>query len=89
MLLDEIVDLGADSADGLPASLGQPELCLRMFEPRVLSRRDEPVYLIFQRGDPSGVVFIDLPGEIDEGLLVLLGLDRADGDGGSAHARGG
>ena len=56
-----------------------------MLEPRVLARRDEAVDLVLQRRHPGGVVLVNLPGEVDEGLLVLLGLDGADGDGRAAH----
>jgi hypothetical protein len=87
MLLDEVVDLGADPPDDLAAAFGQPELRSGVLEPRVLARRDEAMDLVLQRWDPGGVVLVDLPGEIDEGLAVLLGLDRADGEGGSVHAR--
>ena len=86
MLLDEVVDLRADAADDLAAALGQPELGAGMLEPRVLARRDQAVDLVLERGDPGGVVPVDLPGEVDEGLPVGLGLDGADGDGRAAHA---
>src|SRR5205823_5857337 len=59
-----------------------------MLEPRVLAGCDEAVDLVFQRRDPGGIVLVDLPREVDEGLLVLLRGDGADGDGAAAHARG-
>ena len=79
MLLDEIVDLRADAADDLAAALGQPQLGPGMLEPRVLARSDQAVDLVLERRHPGGIVPVDLPGEIDEGLLVLLGI----GPGGS------
>ena len=87
MLLDQLVDLGADPADDLAAALGQPELRAGMLEPRVLAGRDQAVDLVLERRDPGRVVLVDLPGEVDEGLAVLLGLDRADGDGALLMAR--
>src|SRR5213079_2992590 len=85
MLQHQIVDLRADPPDDLAAALGQPQLRARMLEPRVLARGDEPVHFVLQRRDPGGVVLVDLPREVDEGLLVFLGDDRTDGDGVAAH----
>ena len=81
MLLHQLVDLRADPADDLAAALRQPELGAGMLEPRVLARRDQAVDLVLERRDPGRVVLVNLPGEVDEGLAVLLGLDGADGDG--------
>src|SRR5438067_9077575 len=58
-----------------------------MLEPRVLAGCDEAVDLVFQRRDPGGIVLVDLPREVDEGLLVLLRGDGTDGDAAAAHAR--
>ena len=74
MLLHQLVDLGADPADDLAAALGQPQLRAGMLEPRVLARRDQAVDFVLERRHPGGVVLVDLPGEVDEGLAVLLGL---------------
>src|SRR5690242_8679299 len=88
MLLHKIVDLGADPADDLAAALREPQLGARMLEPRVLARRDEAMDLVLQRRNPVGIVLVDLPREVDEGLVVLLGLYRADRYGCAAHTRG-
>ena len=87
MLLHELVDLRADSADDLAVALGKPELGLGMLEPRVLAGRDEAVDLVLQRRDPVRIVLVNLPCEVDEGLAVLLRCDRADGDGGAFMGR--
>src|SRR5690242_8399267 len=85
MLEDELVDLRADAPDDLAVALRQPEFRLRMLEPRVLARRDQAVDFVLERRNPMGVVLVDLPCEVDEGLLVLLALDGADGEGRAAH----
>src|SRR5690242_8608253 len=58
-----------------------------MFEPRVLARCDEAVDLVLERWNPVRVVLVDVPGEVDERLLVGLGLNWADVEGRCAHAR--
>src|SRR4051812_19104893 len=84
MLLDEIVDLGADPPDHLAGALGQPQLGAGMLEPRVLARGDQPVDFVLERRDPRGIALVNLPREVDEGLAVFLGLNRTDGAG-AAH----
>ena len=78
MFLDQIVDLGTDPADQLAVAFGQPQLGFGVFEPRVFAGGEEAVDLVLERRDPGGVVLIHFPGEIDEGLAVGRGLDRAD-----------
>src|SRR5215218_9595007 len=87
MLLHQLVDLRADPPDHLPAALGEPELRARMLEPRILAGGDEAVDFVLQRRDPSGVIFVNLPCEVDEGFSVGLGLDRPDRYGRAAHGR--
>ena len=85
VLLHQFVDLGTDPADHLAAAFGEPEFSARMLEPGILARGDEAVDLVLQRRHPGGVVLVDLPCEVDEQLLVLLGADRADGEIVAAH----
>ena len=79
MLEHQVVDLGADPADDPAVALGQPQLRLGMLEPGVLLRVDQAVNLVLQRRHPGRIVLVDVPGEVDEGLAVGLGLDGADG----------
>ena len=42
---------------------------------------------VLERWNPIGIVLVDVPCEVDEGLFVLLGLYRADRYGCTAHGR--
>jgi hypothetical protein len=44
--------------------------------------------LVLERRDPGRIILVDLPGEVDECLLVLFRLDGTDGEGGAAHRAG-
>ena len=85
MFEHEVVDLRADAADHVAVAFGEPQLGPGMLEPRVLARCDEAMNLIFERRDPVRIVLVNLPCEVDEGFLVLLGADRANGEGVVAH----
>ena len=54
--------------------------CARgMLEPGVLARASiSPWTSSFSGGTQAGIVLVDLPGEVDEGLAVGFGGDRAD-----------
>src|SRR5690348_14740296 len=80
MLLDEIVDLRADTADDFSVPLCEPELRPGVLEPRILARRDKTVDFLLERRDPGRIVAVDLPGEVHEGLLIGLGFDGTYGD---------
>ena len=80
VLEDEIVDLRTDAADDPAAALRQPKLRTGMFEPGVLLRVQQAVDLVLQRGDPGGIVPVDLPREVNEGLAVRFGLYGANAE---------
>src|SRR5258708_17033842 len=88
MLLDKLVDLRADAPHNLAAAFRQPEFGPGMLEPWVLSWSDQSVDLILEGRHPGGIILVDLPGKVDEGLLVPLGSDRADGKGAAVHKIG-
>ena len=81
VLLDEIVDLGADPADDLAVALASHSCARACSNQGFLPGSMQAVDLVLQRRDPSGVVLVDLPGEVDEGLRSAFCFDRADGDG--------
>jgi len=87
MLLDEIVDLGADPADHLAARAPPATAAaLACSNHGFLPRCDQAMDLIRQRRNPGWVVTVDAPGEVERRLCgSFLVTDRMDGDWRAAH----
>src|SRR5690606_33400054 len=80
MLQHQLVDLCAHPPDDPAIALGQPQRGLGVAEPGILLRVDQAEDLVLERRDPVGIVFISLPGEIDESASVRPRLHGPDTD---------
>ena len=77
-LVEVVVDVRADPPNHSPVAVGQEELGLGVLEERVLLTIQPLLEVHQQRRHPVGLVAIQPPGKLDEGVQLGLGGDRAD-----------
>ena len=83
----EVIDMRRDAPGDDAVADREEQLRLAMFEPGVLSGVDQAMDFGLEGRHPVGIVGVEPEGQIDEGLGVRLGFDRADRYLGAGHGR--
>lgn len=72
--------MGADPADWTPVAVGEEVLRFGVLEERVAALIKELLYVHQERGDPFGLIAVEPPRQLDEGVQLTSGDDRANLD---------
>lgn len=83
----QMIDMGRDATDDAIVAAGEEILRLGMAEKRVLGRLYDAVHFTFERRHPIGIIGIEAPWQVHEGLFVGLGSDGGDYQIGMSHGR--